>query len=618
MMLPDDIGLNSELNKELLNARFKSFSLEKFQDFLYINNDFEEFVRTSSRHFSLKLPAVINEFFISHKTAPYLWLTNHPSLIESEDRLKLDKGDSIQAAKFNSSLTEIKKFYANWILQKNEKEKQYFALSTINAIEKESANKDYLKNFLYSTLLAYEQSINSPEKSIQLLYKSKEIIDNNITINFELRADLNYLINLYLGFIFLKDDAVNEANQKFSEALEHKPNGISASFYYADTQLKLGNQGKAVENLAKILAFDKNRFEYAVKHNNIGLFNYFLTNAVSYNIFNNNDFAVLVNDLDFLLKTYLSPESTGLDKISNHIESFYDLPVKDFYDEEIDKNLKFIEKFIELYKDNKNFFLNYVNEYLAEKLNGILTKTAENIRKHYFDKAQEILVVYTDEIEKNQLTIKMLQRELDDTKLKAGKRLEEAIKFIEKESADNIAAIENKIEKMDGDSKFNPSAAFNSAMIYNIIISLIIFIIGGFGTGLTSSEANTDSFNSILMTIIVNGGKWGGITFIIGFIASLFTATSAIWERSNEKSRLIKQISVVSLYKEKDLEQVKNEHQKHIKTFEKNFGDRIRQLEDSIIRVSKEKDEKSKELYENANEKIKDITIYLESLKFIF
>lgn len=618
MMLPDDIGLNSELNKELLNARFKSFSLEKFQDFLYINNDFEEFVRTSSRHFSLKLPAVINEFFISHKTAPYLWLTNHPSLIESEDRLKLDKGDSIQAAKFNSSLTEIKKFYANWILQKNEKEKQYFALSTINAIEKESANKDYLKNFLYSTLLAYEQSINSPEKSIQLLYKSKEIIDNNITINFELRADLNYLINLYLGFIFLKDDAVNEANQKFFDALENKPNGISASFYYADTQLKLGNQGKAVENLAKILAFDKNRFEYAVKHNNIGLFNYFLTNAVSYNIFNNNDFAVLVNDLDFLLKTYLSPESTGLDKISNHIESFYDLPVKDFYDEEIDKNLKFIEKFIELYKDNKNFFLNYVSEYLAEKLNGILTKTAENIRKHYFDKAQEILVVYTDEIEKNQLTIKMLQRELDDTKLKAGKRLEEAIKFIEKESADNIAAIENKIEKMDGDSKFNPSAAFNSAMIYNIIISLIIFIIGGFGTGLTSSEANTDSFNSILMTIIVNGGKWGGITFIIGFIASLFTATSAIWERSNEKSRLIKQISVVSLYKEKDLEQVKNEHQKHIKTFEKNFGDRIRQLEDSIIRVSKEKDEKSKELYENANEKIKDITIYLESLKFIF
>lgn len=617
MMLPDDIGLNSELNKELLNARFKSFALEKFQDFLYINNDFEEFIRTSSRHFSLKLPSGINEFFISLKTAPYLWLTNHPSLIESEDRLKLDKGDSIQAAKFNSSLAEIKKFYANWVLQKNEKEKQYFALSTINAIEKESSSKDYLKSFLYSTLLAFEQSINSPEKSIQLLYKSKEIIENNITINSELRSELNYLINLYLGFIFLKDDAINEADQKFFGAVENRQNGVSGNYYYALTQLKLGNQGKAVEILAKIMVFDKNRFEYAVKHNNIGLFNYFLTNAVSYNIFNNSEFAVLLNDLDFLLKTFLSPESTGLDKVSNHLESFYDLPVKDFYDEDIEKNLKFIEKFIELYKDNKNFFLNYVSEYLAEKLNNILTKTSDNIRKHYFDKAQEILVVYTDEIEKNQLTIKMLQRELDDTKLKAGKKLEEAVKFIDKEAADNITAIENKIEKMDSDTKFNPSAAFNSAMIYNVIISLIIFIIGGFGTGLTSSEGTSDAFNSILMTIIINGGKWGGITFIIGVIASLITATSAIWERSNEKSRLIKQISVVSLYKEKDLEQVKAEHQKHIKTFEKNFGDRIRQLEDSIIRVTKEKDEKSKELYENANEKIKDVTIYLESLKFI-
>ncbi len=616
MMLPDDIGLNSEFNKELLNARFKSFALEKFQDFLYSNNDFEDFIRTSSRHFSLKLPSGINEFFISQKTAPYVWLTNHPSLIESEDRLKLDKGDSIQAAKFNSSLAEIKKFYSNWILQKNEKEKQYFALSTINAIEKESSSKDYLKNFLYSTLLAYEQSINSPEKSVQLLYKSKEIIENNITINHELRIELNYLISLYLGFIFLKDDALNEANQKFFEALEFKPNGISGSYYYAATQLKLGNQGKAIENLSRIMVFDKNRFEYAIKHNNIGLFNYFLTNAITYNIFKDNEFSVLINDLDFLLKTYLSPESTGLDKISNHLESFYDLPVKDFYDEDIEKNLKFIEKFIELYKDNKNFLLNYVNEYLAEKLNNIFAKTSENIRKHYFDKAQEVLIIYSDEIEKNQLTIKMLQRELEDTKLKAGKKLEEAIKLIEKEAADNISAIENKIERMDSDTKFNPSAAFNSAMIYNIIISLIIFIIGGFGTGLSSSDTSLDSFNSILMTIIVNGGKWGGITFIIGVIASLISATSAIWERSNEKNRLIKQISVVSLYKEKDFEQIKAEHQKHIKTFEKNFGDRIRQLEDSIIRVTKEKDEKSKELFENANEKIKDIAIYLESLKF--
>ncbi|MFH0734301.1 MAG: hypothetical protein V1773_08405 [bacterium] len=607
--------MEEELNRELIFARFKSFSLEKFQDSIPQTADFEEFLRNSGRHFSLNLPKAVNEYFIAAESAPYIWLSNHPVLIESEEGLKIDKGEQPAKNKQNSPLDEIKKFYANWILQKNEKEKQYFALSTINLIEKETNNKEYLKYFIYSTILAYEKTLNAPEKSIQLLYKSKEIVDTTITISPDLRKDLLYLINLYLGFIYLKDGAVPEADQKFSDALKNKPKGITASYYHAISQIKLGSSGKAVEYLSDIINFDKLRFAYAIKNNNIWLFNYFLINAVTYNIFAENDFSLLLNDIDFLLKTAVSSEAASINKISNQLESLETLPIKEFFDETITKNLKFIEKFIEHYKENKNFFISCVGDLLVEKLNFVLTKLSENIKAFYFEKAKEVLVLYEEEIDKNTSSIKLLNRELEGTKLNMGKKLEERIQYLEKTAAENIANYESRIEKMDNDPKFNPGAAFNSTMVYNVIISLVIFIIGGFGTGMVSGANGTDSFQFVFATIVLNGLKWGGIAFLLGVIVALVSSMSAIWERSNEKNRLIKEISVVKLFKERDILLTKEEFEKHIKTFEKNFGERIKQLENSIARVTKEKNEKSVELYNKADEKIKALSIYLEMLK---
>ncbi len=501
------------------------------------------------------------------------------------------------------------------VIAKNEKEKQYFALSTINLVEKEASGKEYVKQFMYATILAYEKSINSPEKAVQVLYKIKENIENSGGLNPDLKRELLYFNFLFLGFIYLKEGALNEADQKFYDALNTKPSGITAMFYCAKSQLELGNHGKALELISGLINFDKTRFSFAIKNNNIVMFNYFLSCAVTYNIFGDENFAVLLNDLDFMLKTFVSQDSTNIDVINERLEALNELPIKEFFDEDAVKNIKFLEKYLELFKTNKNFMLLCVTQYLAEKLNLTVSKIIENIKKHYFDKAKESLEVYTEEIEKNTHTIRLLQRELEDNKLKAGKKMEERIKLSETEALDKVTQIEKRIDTLDNDHKFNPGAAFNTAMIYNIIISLIIFIIGGFGTGLGSNDGNTDSFNGILTTIIINGTKWGGIAFLLGLIASFVSATSTIWERSNEKNRLIKQIGLVKIIKDREIEGVKSEHDKYIKQFEKNFTDRIRTLENTIDRIGKEKVEKSQELYDSANEKNRDISIYLESIK---
>ncbi len=614
-MFPENFNNDAELGKELTVARFKSFASEKFQDMLNSYSGMEDFLRNTARHYSLNLPMDINEYLINENSVTYIWLSGHPALTAAEELFKLDKPDTINLIKQNNSLAEVKKFYSNWLLQKNEKEKQYFALSTINQIEKESTSKEYVKQFMYATILAYEKSINSPEKAVQVLYKNKENIENAGGLNPDLRKELLYFTLLFLGFIYLKEGAINEADQKFYDALNVKPNGITAMYYCAKTQLILGNHGKAIEFISGLISFDKTRFNYAIKNNNLVMFNYFLNSAVTYNIFSEESFAILLNDLDFILKTSMSPEVTNIEALSERLESFNELPIKEFFDEDTIKNLKFMEKYLEFYKTNRNFLLTCVTQYLGDKFNNVISRTIENIKKHYFDKAKESLAVYAEEIEKNTHTIRLLQRELEDNKLKAGKKMEDRIKLTENESLEKITAIEKRIEFLDDDHKFNPGAAFNTAMIYNIIISLIIFIIGGFGTGLGSTESGDGAFNSILTTIIINGTKWGGIAFLLGLIASFVSATSTIWERSNEKNRLIKQIGLVKIVKEKEIEEVKSEHDKFIKQFEKNFFDRIKTLENTIDRISKEKIEKSQELYDNANEKIKDISIYLESIK---
>ncbi len=615
-MFPENFNNEAELGRELLVAKYKSFALEKFLDMLRYDRDIEEFLRNTTRHYSLNLPIDLNEYLLNEHIVTYLWLSSHPALSAAEDLFKLDKPDNATIIKQSNSLSEIKKFYSNWLMQKNEKEKQYFALSIINLIEKDAFGKDYTKQFILATILAYERTINSPERAVQVLYKNQENIEAHGGLNLELRKELLYLSNLYIGFIYLKEDAINEADQKFYEALAIKPNGITAMLFAAKTQLMLGNHTKALEFISGLIAYDKKRFKYAIQNNNLVMFNFFLTNAVIYSIFTDDSFAVLLNELDFLLKTFVSSDATKIEIIIERLEHLGELPIKEFYNEDILKNLKFIEKYLEIFKNNKSFLLTFVTQFLAEKFNFIINKVIDNIKNYHYDKVKDALSLYTEEIEKNQQTIRLLRNELEENKGKANKRVEDKIKAIELDATKKIEALERRIETLDNDTKFNPGTAFNNAMMYNIIISLIIFIIGGFGAGLGSGETGEGALNSIFTSIIFTGIKWGGIAFLLGLIASFISATSTIWERSNEKSRLIKQISLIQIYKDKQVEEIKVEFEKYIKNLDKNFNDRIKSLETNIERINKEKMEKSQELYDQANDKVKDISIYLEALKF--
>lgn len=76
-----------------------------------------------------------------------------------------------------------------------------------------------------------------------------------------------------------------------------------------------------------------------------------------------------------------------------------------------------------------------------------------------------------------------------------------------------ITNLEYKIENIEQIKRYDPASAFSNAMIFNAVISILIFIIGGFMSGFLNNVHSTSSMSEIFAEVVVSGTKWGGVCF---------------------------------------------------------------------------------------------------------
>ncbi|MFH1196296.1 MAG: hypothetical protein V1720_11315 [bacterium] len=581
---------NNLLSNELVVSRFKYFAKEKFQDYLPGEVNFIEFFREVAKHYSLTLSPEVSEFFISVETAPFVFLSDFPPVIVAEEKFRLD---SRKNAAFAANYAEIKKFFSKWITQKNEKEKQYFALSTINLIERNINQNNFLKYILYAVILAYDKRIFSPERAIQLLQKSEEII-LSLDVDENFKNEFFYLINFYKGITSLKIGSNEEARDYFQAASQFKLSGISSIFYSALSEKRLDNMDRAVDHLARLIHFDKMRFKYAIENNSISTYAHFLRNAIIYQIFSENEFAGMFGEIENLLSIELPSESAEFVRINKILGDLNNIHVKEYYDDVIMKNLQFIEKFFESFHFSGNLLVPSTAVFITEKLLFVIDRLKNLIKNNFRSRIVDELKIWDKQIEDKIATIRHYSKEIEDGKDKKRKALEEAIEKMDKNNKAMIQAIEQKIEKVDDDKQYDPKSAFNSAMVYNIIISLMIFLIGGFAEGLMDKSGDSDA--SLMSTTILSGIKWGGITFLLGMIVAMFSAASAGWEKTSRKQRLLRDISLMKNHHEREKENFRETSIKKIKADEKIFLDKIKKYEQELEDLKMEKEERNKEL----------------------
>ncbi|OGU35261.1 MAG: hypothetical protein A2068_12770 [Ignavibacteria bacterium GWB2_35_6b] len=598
-ILRGDSG-EEQLARELNVAKFRSYAKDKFLDYVKYDIQYLDLLKESARHTAFNLPELMDEFFLRMDAAPYFWILDSNILAKAEETFRVASKNVLTAG---GNYGEIKKFYLKWLTQNNEKEKQYFALSTINLIERNINANNFLKYLLNASIYAYDNRIFSPEKAESLLEKSLQVIET-ADVPDNIQREFLYLVNLYYGFIEMRIGNIDIANAKFETAQQFKHNGMTAVLYNALSEKILGNRDKTQELLTKVITFDKHRFSYAIENNSLPLFNFFFQNANIYNIFAELQFADMLPQIEMIIAAELSDADKILHKLNKMIQNLSELRMQKYYTDEVKNQLIFLETFLVHFKENKNILSFTAGEFLINKFKKVIDEISAQIESYFLDAIESQLAIYDYGIEDSNETMKKLKSDVEDTRLKLKKGLDATIEKINQHHKMAITNLEYKMEHLESNKKFDPASAFNNSMVFNSVISLLVFIIGGFIGGFLDTVNESFSVSEIFSMTVIAGIKWGGITFLLGLLISFVSSASAIWERANEKLKIQRDINYLKNHREKEIQHVKSETEKSVKSFEKNFENRIEALEKKVESLKEERVDRFNDLKNEARDQI--------------
>lgn len=597
-----DVG---NLNQELEIAKFRNYGRENFADLIKSEISFSDFIIQSSQFYSIKLPKEISEYFIRADIAPYFWLSEASLLQRIEDLLV------VKSAEYNfvSNFREIKNYYYKWLTQKTEKEKFFFAQSIKNLVERNFAVQSFYNLTLYGIVLTNDTSIYNPKRAIELFDRAIEII-NNCNISLINKKEILYIVNIYKGFTFIKEYEYLNSMRTFKEALKHNPYGITAIFYSALSSRYLDDFNAAYDYLKEILEYDKSRFQYAINYNHMGLFTFFYEDAVFYNVFSEMGFAQLLPDIDFLIKSLFSIEVNSMELTYSKLINLDNLRIKQFFDEAVKKEIKFLKKALNHYKQKKHGLIRIVEQIYRNKLATLIEYIRNLIESHYFDQIKEEIVVFDMQIEQNKKQLDKINLERGDTNKKIKMNLDEAAEYLKETLNERSKIIEQKIENLDNNPRFNPTQVFFSSLVFTIITSIIIvFVI----STITSMVGFGDA-SATMQTGIKMGLKWGGVTFVLGAFISVFTLLSSFWEKSSEKKALVSRLDITkeSEAEERDILNEDSERKKRV--YQQKFDDRIKTQENIINEFIAERDQNYEYKYNMAKKEIEEYISPLNDL----
>lgn len=597
------------LSFDILNAKFRTFAKENFQDNIKKGLDYIQYIKKSGQFFSFQLPYDKCEFFISSDTVPFFWLCDFPALIRFEEWLRSDGKNN---KTYNGdNYKSIKEFYSKWAIIQSENDKKYYALSAIKLIERDTNKSNIIKSILQAVILAYDKRINQPEKSIELL-NAASVELSQLKVDEWVKNEFQYQINLLAGFIYLKQRFYQEANQRFAEAHRNKNSGVTSKFYLALTDKKLGNDETASLMLTEVVDYDKSSMKLAIGVNNLSLLSYFIQNAVTYLIFNEQEFAPMLDEISEIIQLAGGDDPNFMNDLSTTVTKLKDLKLQEFFNDEIVKNISFLEKVQQLFRDSKNILVRFINVALKEKVDQIVFLITDIFTKKYSNEMFEKLSMYDIQINDNLEAIKHLSKDIEEHKSINSKKLEDSIQAVERKINDGITYVEKKINNIHLDKRFNPQTTFNNAMVYNLVITLFVFIIGGFSGCYSGTINDVYNFKDVMSTVVLSGLKWGTVTFLAGMIISSFVAAFALMDRATEKQNLIKRITYLKSQKEREIELVKRDHEKKLKAFVDNFNERIEDHRNNIESLKSEKETQFKLLQEETNKKIQEQTDLLK------
>lgn len=593
----------SAIGSEMQLSKFAKLGRDHFQIISRCENDPITLIKDSIRFFSLDLPNEIKEIFISYNEAPLFWIFESSLLSQIEEFMKFNfKG--IAHAELHK---QMKENYTRWATTKLKSEREYYSTTTINFIERDVNKHNFFKMILKGIIFTYQSSYYNPAKAIELFANTYELV-NTLRLNEQTKSEIKYILKLYSGFVFLKENDNPNANSAFKDALEVKPQGCTAKIYAALTELNMGNDELAAYYLREVLQYDIQRLSIALKMNNVGMFNYFFKNAFFYNIFHDKDFAKAFDSLQIILNEFKPASADILEKCLENLEKIKKKKLDEYYDEEIVKTFAFADKIFPVYSRSRSTLLFAAYPEFRNKLNSIIEGIVGRIKDKFYTEVKQSLSSFDLVIKDNLSAEKHLVEELENFKVKSKEMLAESIKNVQSNYDGEAKVLETRIEELPNIDKYNPRVSLSNNMTYNTVIAFVVFIIGGMSSYSNRIVDNTSEFNSIFTQVLISGSKWGAISFLVGVIISIVMTGVIVMERFDAKSKLQKKLSFLKLEKEKVIAGLKETSQHKEKIMIDNMTSSIQTHKKRVEETKEQRAATEKERMNEANVKIEEIT----------
>lgn len=591
-------------------ANFYRLGKDHFDLTVHGEFDFITNIKENIKILSFDLPSELKEVFIPFSNAPVYWIYDSWLLNQIEDFMKAN----FARAKYFDLHQSIKDNFTKWATTKLRSEKEYYANLTVNFIERDIYKHNFFKHIIHAIILTYHNSLYNPTKAINLYDSVKDLV-NTLRLSDEVKQELNYVIHLYNGFVYLKEKDYVKANQCFKEAIDVKTNGITAKIYAALTELKLGNDDITAYYLKDVLAYDLHRLLVALDLNNFGMFNYFLRNSFITNIFYEKDFANAVSLISNILQPYRLAEENAINKIAHKLNLLKEKKIKEYFTDDVLKSITFMDKLIQSYLNSTNTLILGMYPEFERKYNLTIDLIIEQMKKIVYDEIESKLAEYDQYINEYAAEEEKLRKELENYHIKSRENLEKAIQNIKNNYENEVRFLEEQITRIPQLDKFNPIKSFSANMINNTVIAFIVFIIGGLASYSNRVVVDTSEFNSIMGYVIFSGFKWGIISFLVGTLISGILAGLVIIERADEKQRLIKRINLLKNQKEQLIKETEEYAKEKERIMINNINNSIAQHQKRVAELKEEKETERTKLTAEAEERIKKFTEELETVR---
>lgn len=585
---------------EVSTGKFRNIAREYFQFEAKSSIEYLTSIKESVKFFNLDVPPQLNEVFVRFEEAPLFWIYDSPIVQYLEDLLKMYFGKSNDYDFYKT----IKECYTKWIVIKSENEKRYFANSALNYIDRSSSKHNFFYLILKGVLYTFEKSIANTQTAIGLFNKSLEVL-NTTKVSEIYKDELQYIIKIFMGFAYFKQKESEAARTQFRNALNTKPHGITAKFYLALVEDQLAEYEIAAQFIKELCKYDFNRIEHSVNKNNGGMFRYFVNNSVVYNLFYHRELANLIDQIESELNEVFKPDVSLVSELKSNLSKLNQLEMKGYYSEEGKKTLSFIEKLIDHYFESKNILVISSYRLLREKFTSVVQSIYDTIKIKYAREINEKLHMFDEEVEDKRYAITILTNDFESLKTKQKDKLTDALKDIEKKIEEYILTIEARINSIPMETKHDPVYSFRNMMTYNIVVSSLLFFIGGCSGYSTQYFRGGIEFKEVLGQLFLAGIKWGLGTFLIGFLLALIVAISTFISRSSYKQKLLQKINWLKNQKELEISGTKKEFEEKEKLLKENYDDRIADLKTSIDELNNERKTVETETRAEADEKLR-------------